>query len=293
MPVIKFVSGDMEDGARRKLIFDGGFIVFKDVPSMKTLCDLADSMARDAFGGDFHPSEAHKYFEASEFVGIVEPLQRKFTNDETAKELFRSALDECGLDLSRTYWDWFPLRIQPGEKSHDSMSTTGLHAHRDSWYSNMHAQSNWWAPIYPLEAERAVAFHPIYFDRPIPNNSEGWNLQQFRAARAEVRARNGSSDEVRNAYPAIAPTEPIDTSSELVFVIEPGDLLNFSLAHLHESVPNTTDRARFSTEIRTIHLDDVMAGIGAPNVDGRSTGDAFEDFFGMTDNQSIVDAMRL
>jgi hypothetical protein len=292
MPVIQFVTGKLDDAARRKSLFDGGFVVFKDVPAMKELCELADTMARAAFGGDFHPSEAYRHFEKADFVAIVEPLQRKFTNDETARNLFRRALDECGVDLPRTYWDWFPLRIQPGETSHDSMSTAGLHAHRDSWYSNMYAQTNWWAPIYPLEAERAVAFHPIYYDRPVANNSDGWDLQEFRAARAEVRARNGSTEEVRNAYPAIRPTEPIDTSSELVFVIEPGDLLNFSLAHLHESIPNSTDRARFSTEIRTLHLDDVMARTGAPNVDSRSTGDAFGDFFHMTDNQRIVDAMQ-
>ena len=39
-------------------------------------------------------------------------------------------------------------------------------------------------------------------------------------------------------------------------MIEPGDVLVFSGAHLHGSVPNTNDKARFNTELRTVHVPD-------------------------------------
>lgn len=288
MAVVRFISGALGDSKRRELIFQGEFIVFKDVPSMKRLCDHADAMAREAFGMSIEPARAHHHFETPEYLSIVDPLQRRFTNDERAKALFRDALVECGVVSEKTFWDWFPLRIQPGSGTHDALSTAGLHGHRDSWYSNLQSQSNWWAPIYDLEPARAVAYHPRYFDRPIKNNSEGWDLQEFRAARAAARARGATSDEVKDAYPAIRAAESIDTSSEVIFVMEPGDILNFSLAHFHESVPNTTDIARFSTEVRTLNIEDVNSSRGAPNVDARSTGDAYEDFFRMTDSSSIL-----
>jgi hypothetical protein len=288
MGVVRFHSGRIGDTERRDRIFSGEFTLFKDIPSMKQLCDHADSMARDAFGAGIDPEFAHRYFESDGYLAIVDRLQRRFTNDDLAKKLFRNALSECGVDLENTFWDWFPLRIQPGSGTHDGTSTAGLHGHRDSWYSNLQSQNNWWAPIYALEPSRAVAYHPRYFDQPVENNSNGWDLGEFRAARASVRAQGGTSDEVREAYPAIRATGEIDSSSKMIFVMEPGDVICFSLAHFHESVQNTQDIARFSTEVRTLNIEDVNAGRGAPNVDALSTGDAYEDFFRMSDNQSIL-----
>ena len=67
------------------------------------------------------------------------------------------------------------------------------------------------------------------------------------------------------------PTETVNTASELRPVIEPGDLLCFSGAHLHASVPNSTGVARFSVEVRTVDARDAAEdGRGAPNVDGEA-----------------------
>ena len=66
------------------------------------------------------------------------------------------------------------------------------------------------------------------------------------------------------------PTEPPATDSELRMVVEPGDLLCFSGAHLHASVPNTSGEARHSVELRTVNLDDRERGRGAPDLDGRA-----------------------
>ena len=63
------------------------------------------------------------------------------------------------------------------------------------------------------------------------------------------------------------PSEPVDTASELRLVIEPGDLLCFSGAHVHAGVPNSAGVVRFSVEVRTV---DVADHHGAPNVDGEA-----------------------
>jgi ectoine hydroxylase-related dioxygenase (phytanoyl-CoA dioxygenase family) len=62
----------------------------------------------------------------------------------------------------------------------------------------------------------------------------------------------------------------VDTASELRLVIEPGDLLCFSGAHVHASVPNSAGVARFSVEVRTVDAGDVADDHGAPNVDGEA-----------------------
>jgi hypothetical protein len=60
----------------------------------------------------------------------------------------------------------------------------------------------------------------------------------------------------------------VDDAGELRVAIEPGDLLCFSGAHLHAGVPNHTALARFSIETRTVDVEDLAVGRGAPNVDG-------------------------
>ena len=55
----------------------------------------------------------------------------------------------------------------------------------------------------------------------------------------------------------------VESASELRVVVEPGDLLCFSGAHLHASVPNATGVARFSVEARTVDAEDVGAGAGS------------------------------
>ena len=65
--------------------------------------------------------------------------------------------------------------------------------------------------------------------------------------------------------------ETIDESWIIKLVIESGDVLNFARAQLHASVPNTTDAARYSVEMRTLSLEDINQGRAAPNIDNAGT----------------------
>jgi hypothetical protein len=54
-------------------------------------------------------------------------------------------------------------------------------------------------------------------------------------------------------------------------------------------VPNTTDLARYSIDFRTVHLDDVVARRGAPNLDSRCTGTTMRDYLRASDLQKLPD----
>jgi hypothetical protein len=84
----------------------------------------------------------------------------------------------------------------------------------------------------------------------------------------------------------------VDANSEMRIVIEPGDLLCFSGAHLHASVPNTSGATRFSVEVRTVSAADVQAGRGAPNVDGEAPWVAWRWFKGITSSSSLADLVE-
>jgi hypothetical protein len=211
----------------------------------------------------------------SDEAGIAE-LQRQVGGDPQVKRLIAVGLEEVGVDPERTYWDRIHLRIVPPAAGERQIGTIGVH--RDTWGSNLLSQTNWWLPIRPLAAERTIAFYPSYWSRPIENTSAGWNLDEVRE-----RRRKGDRD-----VPIVPePTEPVDTGSELRVVIEPGDLLCFSGAHLHASVPNTTTEARCSVELRTVNVDDIARGRGAPDLDGRAPLVPLEWFKSMTDGRPL------
>lgn len=253
---VRALSGALEDGQRRGSVYDGDLLVFKKVPPMEELCAFADGMIREVLGiGD--PERAQFELDRDEYLSRVEALQKRFRRDDEAKEMFLAALGHVGVDLRRTFWDWLYLRVSPHGDEHAGRRTAKLGFHRDTWASNIYAQTNWWAPIYPITAGRTVAFYPAYWEKPLKNTSRGWDLEEIRAGRSDAPVVPG-------------PTETVDTASELRPVIEPGDLLCFSGAHLHASVPNATGVARFSVEVRTVDAGDAAEGRGAPNVDGEA-----------------------
>ena len=277
MSVLRVFSGALDDGMRRASVYGGDLLVFKKAPPMEEFCAFADGMIREIFGtGD--PVGAQFGLDRDEYLSKVEALQKRFRKDEAAKELFLAALGRVGVDLRRTFWDPLYLRVSPHGEEHAGRRTAGLGFHRDTWSSNVYAQTNWWAPIYPISPGRTIAFYGEYWKRPLKNTSGEWDLEEIRAGRSDV--------------PVVPePTEPVSTASELRPVIEPGDLLCFPGAHLHASVPNTTDVARFIVEGRTADAGDAADGRGAPNLDGEAPRVARDWFRHALDGTSLTEVV--
>jgi hypothetical protein len=210
----------------------------------------------------------------------IDELRKRFGRDPKVRGLYRAALEHVGLDPARRYWDSLYLRVVPPVDGGAERQIGRIGFHRDTWSSNVPQQTNWWTTIYPLTPERTIAFYTGYWSRPIENTSADWDLDEIRA-----RRRSGERDEDIPIVPE--PSEPVDTSSELRVVIDPGDLLCFSGAHLHASVPNVSERARVSVELRTVHLDDLTQGRGAPEIDGQAPQTPLEWFRSMADGSPL------
>ena len=145
-------------------------------------------------------------------------------------------------------------------------------------------QINWWIPIYPLDANNAMSFYPRYFDEPVKNNSEIYNYYEW-----NTRNRASAAQHVRrDTREQPKPQQELDPLT-IRYLPPPGGVILFSGAQLHETVPNTTDFARYSIDFRTVHLDDVAARRGAPNIDSRSTGTTMRDYRRASDLQQLPD----
>ena len=74
----------------------------------------------------------------------------------------------------------------------------------------------------------------------------------------------------------------------MIILPAPGEVLLFSGAQLHTSTPNTSGRARYSVDFRTVNVPDLLAGRGAPLADVYCTGTAIRDFINV-DDESVLD----
>lgn len=286
MTAVILHSGAMDDRARGRVIFGGDVILFKGIAALEALRETSAGLVRAALGDD-EPMTAHRRIARDDYALKVAGLQMRHRKDEAIRAAWKHVLAEAGCALDALYWDWCHLRALPPGTNNAARATRPLGPHRDTWCSNLYAQVNWWVTLFPITAERAMVIFPGYWTRPIRNDSAAWDLEEMRARRrpdpVEARARPRKDD-----YPVLpVPLEPVDDADQLRLVIEPDDLLCFSGSHLHASVPNATDEARFSLELRTIWRDDIAAGRGAPNVDGAAPHVAWTWFKAVSDGSPL------
>jgi hypothetical protein len=115
----------------------------------------------------------------------------------------------------------------------------------------------------------------------VPNSSDAFDYYENNASR---RTTATQVTRERQARPGALNHQ---AAQELIILPAPGEVLLFSGAQLHTSIPNTSGRARFSVDFRTVDVGDLMAGRGAPLVDVHCTGTSIRDFINVADESSF------
>lgn len=268
-----YLDSSASDNDRRRQLFDGQIFVFGPRPSSLALVDHARAMIEDAFDG-VDPLVAQYHMPVERYVEICQPLKPAFIHNDTTKKLVRGVLEDFGCDLERTYQDVPRLRMVTS----DGYLTSGVgyahHPHRDTWYSAPLCQLNWWLPIYDIDSESSMAFHPAYWSKPVKNGSSEFNYYEWNSTGRKDAAKHITSDSRKQPKPE----EPMELEPQIRFVPPAGGIVLFAAAHMHSTVPNTTGRTRYSIDFRTVHLDEVETMGGAPNVDSEPKGTSLRDF---------------
>ena len=272
-----FLDRDLDDAARRDLLFQGHLFVYCKTPATTELIALGRGLLEAAFA-PYDPRTVHLHRTPEDVAAVLAVEKPRFIHHPTCKALVRRILEERGLDLARTYFDLPRLRSAYPSDFLSAGIAYAFHPHRDTWYSAPACQLNWWIPIYPLESDNAMGFFPHYFSQGIPNSSDIYNYYAWNA-----QDRGGAAQHVRRDT-RVQPRAQAQIERVTLRVLPPpGGLIIFSGAQLHETVANTTGVARYSLDFRTVHLDDVVARRGAPNVDARCTGTTMRDYLRATD----------
>lgn len=266
----------------RSLLFAGELLLRSRDAATTALAGHAIALASEAFA-PLDPQFAQDELSVEEFVAKVGPLKTRFTNDARTKELVRDVLAAHGCDLDDTCFDVPRLRVVPHGGYLSSGVSYAYKAHRDTWYSSPQAQVNWWLPVYPVTADRAMSFFPEYWSQAVPNSSCDFDYAQWCRVGRQMAVSQVGEDTRKHPLPAA----PVSIASELRICGTRGDLILFSAAHLHATAANTSGRTRFSIDFRTISLSDLAQGRGAPNVDSAARGTTLGDFIHARDFSPI------
>jgi hypothetical protein len=220
---------------------------------------------------------------------VLAKLKPIFIHHPECKKLIPEIMSEHGVDLDKLYFDVPRLRSAYPSHFLSSGIAYAFHPHRDTWYSAPMCQINWWIPVYPLDTRNSMGFYPRHFDEHVKNNSEIYNYYEW-----NTKNRASAAEHVkRDTREQPKPQQQLDPLT-VRYLPPPGGVVVFSGAQLHETVPNTTDLARYSIDFRTVHLDDVIARRGAPNLDSRCSGTTMRDYLRASDLQHLPeDAIAL
>ncbi len=290
----------------RKEIYHGSIKIFKSVKSAKKLCTYFRDKILPKHDLLAAPGATHN--NTSEEIRAN--ACKEFENDPITSLLWKDIIDEVNIhstdssgelktSTSSFAWDRVRLRVQQSDAGYDDITnslnsfgrySSTLPLHRDTWASQVMQQLNWWMPLLEIDENRTLAIYPNYFNQAVPNTTDTWSLEILKQKRKK-----------KIPYPQLPQllTEELNDDEwaklekdKKAMVVNPGDVLVFSGNHLHGSVINNTGLTRFSSEIRTVHINDVIRNVGANNVDGYPHGYHLEWFHCVvteTENIEVVE----
>lgn len=270
-------------------IYAGEIIRIAELPAMTALVALTRAWLEDALH-PWAPPEIHRYLSHDEQTLRFAQCQNAFARSKEVREHWRAVVESLGLAPDALACDRLHLRFQPHREPRQSTprarTTATIAFHRDTWGSNLYAQTNWWAPIYPITTGRTFALYPHLWQQTLRNCSADFDMRAI-LERSHRDGRNAvDADE---AIPHLL--EAIDPQQGVAVDIAPGSLIAFSGAHAHAGVGNNTGLTRISFETRSVLIDDVLAGLGAPNIDGHAPWRTPGLFHRMSDTRRLNDIL--
>lgn len=268
-----FFDAKLSDEDRRHHLYNGQIFVYSTCPSATSMIEFAREMIEEAFA-PLDPRKAQYSLSVEEYAAILAKLKPAFIHHPKSKQFLQGILSELGCDLNKTYFDVPRMRTSTSDSYLTSGIAYAFHPHRDTWYSAPACQLNWWFPIYDVEPDNVMAFHPRYWSQPVKNGSSGYNYYEWNKENRKNAAQHIKKDTRKQPHAE----EPMEIDPQVRIVAQPGGVMIFSGAQMHSTVPNTSGSTRFSIDFRTVHLDDVVAKRGAPNVDSACTGTTMRDY---------------
>lgn len=266
-----------EAAACRQALYEGR--VFKVAAS-----DTSLQLSRDALAlmeselGSEPRTAALRLGDEEHFARIGRIRKALFLEPHFHAAVF-ALLQQLGQPRDEVAFD--PLRLRCVlDRGHDNPRAKAVYyPHRDTWYGHPQTLITVWIPLHDLSAEETFVFYPERFAQAVPNNSEIFDYDEWvaRGWGLKIGWQNRNAG-IEAQYPGVL--GDVDGGRPVGFSCKRGEILLFSGAQFHRTLPQQLGRTRFSLDFRFAHLGDHVAGLGAPNVDNRSRGSALRDYVG-------------
>jgi len=278
------IDPDLSGDELRSKIYGGNLVILTRLQALAEFVEYTRGELTELFS-PYDPEHVYEHIDPHEMARILGAWKPRFIHSDRSKKLVRAIISEAGFLAEQTHYD-LP---KPRTSFPVGHLTTGVAFafpwHRDVWYSAPAQQVNWWLPIFPAREDNAMSFDLASFNRAVPNSSNTFDYYANNASRLTTATQVSKE---RQARPRALDHSP---SHELIILPAPGEVLLFSGAQLHTSIPNTSGRARFSVDFRTVDTSDLLAGRGAPLADVHCTGTAIRDFVNVADESSFDEEM--
>lgn len=213
-----YYDAKVTDEVRRQRLFDGQLFVYSPRPSSVAFVEFAKTLIKEAFA-PHDPEKAQYHMSVESYADVLGKLKPQFIHHPESKRHLQAILQELGSDLEKTYFDVPKMR----SSTSDNYLTTGIayawHPHRDTWYSAPMFQINWWIPIYDIQADNAMAFHPRYWNVPVPNTSNGYNYYLWNQ---QHRGGHVSQFIKQDPRPLPRPSEALELNPQVRLIVPAG-----------------------------------------------------------------------
>ena len=264
----------------RQRLYSGDLVILTGMRSLGAFVEYMREELTELFA-PHDPEHAHQYIDRAAMAKLLGAWKPRWIHADKSRELVRGIIAEAGFAPAQTRYD-VP---KPRTSFPQGHLTTGVAFafpwHRDVWYGAPAQQINWWLPIFPVRDTNAMSFDLASFTREVPNTSGDFDYYENNARRFGAAQSVGREGQSRPR--GIDHTPGVD----VIPLPAPGEVLLFSGAQLHTSIPNTSGLCRYSVDFRTVHEPDLLAGRGARLVDASCTGTAIRDFISVHDESSL------
>jgi hypothetical protein len=275
-----FIDLDVPADELRQALYDGNLVVLTRLKAVSEFVEHTREQLTALFK-PYDPEHAHEYFDKAEMARMLGAWKPAFIHSERSNSLVRDIICQAGFKAEQTHYD-VP---KPRTSFPVGHLTTGIAFafpwHRDVWYSAPAQQINWWLPVYAARPDNSMSFDLQSFDKAVTNTSGAFDYYKNNAGRLNTAKQLMQEEQAR---PGAVEHKP---NHNLVVLPGPGEVLLFSGAQLHTSIPNTSGRARYSVDFRTVDVSDLKAGRGASLVDVYCTGTAIRDFHNVADGSGF------
>jgi hypothetical protein len=280
-----FVDLDVPADVLRQTLYEGNLVILTRLKAVSEFVDYIREQLAELFK-PYDPEHAHEHFDPPEMARMLGSWKPSFIHAAKSKRLVCDIITEAGFPAEHTHFD-VP---KPRTSFPIGHLTTGVAFafpwHRDVWYSAPAQQINWWLPIFAARPDNSMSFDLSSFDQAVLNSSGTFDYYQNNAQRLTTAAQATAAQVTKEqqARPGAIDHKPVH---DLVVLPAPRGVLLFSGAQLHTSIPNTSGRARYSVDFRTVDARDLLVGRGAPLVDVDCTGTSIRDFHNIANGSAF------